>query len=1018
MTKLKKLISKLKKIPKSRYISILAVLVLMVAIAIPTLSRYKNRIDINALLSDENNWDGTIATSYRNGTGTSSDPYIISNAKELAYFEKMLHETSYENTYFELSNDIIINNGVFDYTEENITYTLNKTETYLEAYTTNIYTKSDLSGDKLTTINKFKTLNNFKGHFNGNYYTIYGLYITSEVDTELALFKNLKGEVENLYLENTLIYGGSTTAALATSATNAKVKDIFVDGDVVGTTDKKKEVEVLEMEEVVIEKKESSLSKEITLPTSTHEAVKVILKGTYETTYENQTIKLNDIELTPGEFSISLSTELLENIKLEVDDANASTITLKNLQYEISYHEDTTAVSAGVIAKVSSSTVSNIINKAKVYGTNEAAGLFGNISNTDVKKAYNTAPVKATNTASGVIGTIEDSLSETVISNVYNDGSLSAITTASFITNILNNEKVTIENSFNTKEAFYSINKIENTSVEVENILDVNLVPVNVGEVTGEIKTNAETDIDNHETLKDTLNFKEYVDSTDLAENKDNAWIYEEGYLPILYFDDLNNPIATLYVGTYSWNDLGYELKNIYIKNQVGFSIESNDELNKYKEAYYHIHKGTGLTTKEEVGQIEDWSLYEGVVKLSEEGTYTIYVKVLDKNDKVTYLNSERLVIDLAEPTIEITMDEKVINQSNDTLKNINVFEDKTIKVTADGAYAEVTSIKYHVANKVLTEEELEKVMWSEYEEELAITECGNYLVYVKTTDAANRITYVNSENIVYGGYTSKVSLGKSIELKEKVVNITNKSSVTYNFKYEEERTYSDGDTNNIITSTVLPKNTIMTLVDNTNNEVYKYKITSDDDFGYSESCTEETCEKYATYPLKNFVKVGQTDKTNTFSDETFTNNKKKDISLTLDFSKCEVKVKTTFKLHLELRNKSNSLIVSTLIDTIKETNIYPNQDVTLLINKLNDIETIKYNSDSETEINLDVYLSNKTVGNTVIHDTTSENKKLGIAIHLIDKDEKIVGKEHLKNISFQHVCINFCSRHLQIQIK
>ena len=123
MSKFKELLLKLKKISKTRYIAILAVIVLAVAIAIPTLSRYKNRIDINALLSDENNWDGTVATSYRNGNGTSTDPYIISNAKELAYFEKMLNETSYENTYFELSNDIIINNGTFDYNEENITYT-------------------------------------------------------------------------------------------------------------------------------------------------------------------------------------------------------------------------------------------------------------------------------------------------------------------------------------------------------------------------------------------------------------------------------------------------------------------------------------------------------------------------------------------------------------------------------------------------------------------------------------------------------------------------------------------------------------------------------------------------------------------------------------------------------------------------------------------------------------------------------------------------------------------------------
>ena len=90
MSKIKNLFSRLKSIPKTRYITLLAVLVLVISVAIPTLSRYKNRIDINALLSDENNWDGTVASSYRNGTGTRNDPYIISNAKELAYFEKML----------------------------------------------------------------------------------------------------------------------------------------------------------------------------------------------------------------------------------------------------------------------------------------------------------------------------------------------------------------------------------------------------------------------------------------------------------------------------------------------------------------------------------------------------------------------------------------------------------------------------------------------------------------------------------------------------------------------------------------------------------------------------------------------------------------------------------------------------------------------------------------------------------------------------------------------------------------
>ena len=335
MTKLKKLISKLKMIPKSRYIAILSVIVLAVAIAIPTLSRYKNRIDINALLSDENNWDGTVASSYRNGSGTSSDPYIISNAKELAYFEKMLHETSYENTYFELANDIIINNGTLEYTKDNLLYTVEKTKFYLKEYTTEIYQNSDLSGEKTANINKFNTLNNFRGHFNGNYYSIYGLYITDENSSELALFNNLKGTVENLYLENILIYGGSTTASLATSISNSTIKDVFIDGDIVGTTDKVKETEILTLEDTTYNKTETELEETLTLPVSTKTPVSVKLTGTYETTSENQKIIINEQEITSGEFTINLNNTLPESLSVKVLDENSSTITLKNLKYHI-----------------------------------------------------------------------------------------------------------------------------------------------------------------------------------------------------------------------------------------------------------------------------------------------------------------------------------------------------------------------------------------------------------------------------------------------------------------------------------------------------------------------------------------------------------------------------------------------------------------------------------------------------------------------------------------------------------
>ena len=1006
MSKIKNLISKLKRIPKTRYIAILAVIVLAVAIAIPTLSRYKNRIDINALLSDENNWDGTVASSYRNGSGTTKDPYIISNAKELAYFEKMLHETSYENTYFELSNDIIINNGTLEYTNENITYTLDKTKLYLKEYTTDIYSSSDLSGDKISSINKFNPLNNFKGHFNGNYYTIYGLYITSETDTELALFNNLKGTVENLYLENTLIYGGSTTASLATNMSNAKIEDIFIDGDVVGTTNKKTEVEVQTLEDITYEKETTKLSEYITLPTTSKTPILIKLKGTYTSTVADQKIMINNQEITSGNFNIDLGTTPLETIEAIVDDETSAEITLTNLSYEVTYQTDTYAYSSGVVAKASSSTVSNIINKAKVYGTNEAAGIIGKASNTDLTNAYNTGSITATNLAAGLIGTIDSSLSEVKISKTYNAGALSAITTSSFVNKITNNEQVIIENSFNTKEALYAINTVENTSVTATNVLDVNVLKVENGTINGEITTDLNDDINNHTYLQETLGFKEYIDAKDLAENEDNAWVYEEGYLPILYFDDLNNPIATLYVGTYSWNDLGYGLRDLYIKSEVGFRITSNDELNEYKEAYYHIHKGTGLQTKEEVGQITDWSKYEGLVKITEEGYYTIYVKGIDKNDNVTYINSERLVVDLHEPVVTLTMNDTTWNNLKTSPVNVSILEKVALNVSATGAYAEVTSTKYYISSKALAEEELDELEssnWLEYKDSIEITECGNYIVYIRVTDAADRVKYISSDNLVFGGYTESIALGKNTKIDSDTVNITSKSSITYNFKYEEERIYQEGDTNNLVTNILLPVNTVITLTDKNTNEIYKYKVTSSDEkYGYENSCTEEICEKYATYPLASFTKLGQTDKTKVFSDQNYTNEKSKNLSITIDFSKAEITTEITLKAFLELKNSSKEAVVSTLKESIKTVNIYPNQETTLVINKLNEPEIIKYNSDSETEVKFETYLSNKKVNNETVYDTTSENKKLGIAIKLVDKDDQTINKNHLKNIQFK----------------
>ena len=62
-------------------------------------------------LAAANVWDGSIATGFQSGTGTSDDPYIIATASQLAYLAQQVNggSATYDaNTCFKLTSDIDI----------------------------------------------------------------------------------------------------------------------------------------------------------------------------------------------------------------------------------------------------------------------------------------------------------------------------------------------------------------------------------------------------------------------------------------------------------------------------------------------------------------------------------------------------------------------------------------------------------------------------------------------------------------------------------------------------------------------------------------------------------------------------------------------------------------------------------------------------------------------------------------------------------------------------------------------
>ena len=75
----------------------------------------------------------------------------------------------------------------------------------------------------------FPVIDGFKGNLDGNFHTIFGFYNGSEY---ASLFNNLSGTIENMYIDNTLIYGKYMSAGVVLNADNATIRNIVFDGNV------------------------------------------------------------------------------------------------------------------------------------------------------------------------------------------------------------------------------------------------------------------------------------------------------------------------------------------------------------------------------------------------------------------------------------------------------------------------------------------------------------------------------------------------------------------------------------------------------------------------------------------------------------------------------------------------------------------------------------------------------------------------------------------------------------------
>lgn len=941
---------------RAKILSIVLILfvILGIAISVPSLARFMNR----SSLVDTVVWDGSVASSYRKGSGSKEDPYLIANGSELAYFAQNLENTDYQGVYFKLANDIVLNDGVFSYQKESGLSLLKDSEV-----------KSvDLSTG--SGLHLFPEMKNFKGYFDGDSYRIYGLLILNSASEEVGLFHNLEGTIENLYVENAFVYGGHTTALLAVHAKNAVVRNTMIQGSVVGLDGVETVTKDISTHDVVISQKEEEEDYEVLLPSLSFVPSKITLSGSVQIDGEGSASILGQ-EVTDS-FQVEVDPSL-EKILLHTIGSSDTKFQFTNLSFHV---EGEVGDAAGLVYDASSLTIENVVVKGDITSTSSAAGFVHSLlGDSTLVNSYNTASIHS-ESATGLIHQVygQTNLS---ISMSYNRGVLDSTKQYGFLGNVsLTDGEVKIQNSFNTTDNYF-LGSVQGV-VSLENVFTSSL-GVLEGEIQGEVSIvpNVLEEVPNH------ISYPLYVDSSDYSKDHTHAWVMSDGY-PILYLDDSTSSIATINVGNnYSWNNVGYKLNPVKFSSAFAFQIEEADHLNPIKEQYYYLSHSRDALTQEEITSIQDWTPYTDIVEIDQEGIYVIYVKVVDYYEQVSYLNTDLIILDMSGSDITISYQDHTWNALSLDVHSLYASDDIEVTIDAYDDLSGVDTIEYYLSSEVLTKDDLDQLdekEWIPYQDPIVISE-EEKIVYVKVKDNCRYVTYANTDFLSVNGYRmTRIQAGDQVG--EDSISVTDHSTVEVRYQFKGKLTSEKAYTHVFRTSESFPVGTILTLIDQQNHKVYQRTI--------EEELTE--------IPFTSFHEIGKVSKNDYWVEEDGV-IQEEDYTLLLDFQGVEEElsqVRITLELSLE-----DEILLTTLPNTYKSFTVYPDMDSSVSLQS-DYTSTLTYNVDQVYSIPFSLKLLTKSVAGIPVYDTNFAGRMLGVAIRLVDSKGQPVSSKNLKNLVFQ----------------
>jgi len=665
---------------KINTVIILIILLIFVTIGIPSFCKLLMESDNTTSLY----WDGTTALSYNDGTGTSEDPYIISTPGQFALLAKEINEgNNYENTYFEIINDLYLNKGVIEYVNDKIIYINQSTKYYIKPYTQDYY-EEDTYQTKIGSIFTFPSLETFKGTIKGNNKYIYGLYITKEEPSTLGLFNNLEGNISDLSISNSLIYGTNTTG-LINNATNSTISNLFFNGTI--KNNPQTTISTNAIDDISLIEIETTIPLDTTNIPSYAKIENITLKGTYEGTG----LTINNIPIEDENFEIT-STNLLTELIITIDESNLETTTqeniITNLTYEIEYYDDLTSL----INIATNTNINNTVVKGSIIGNNITSGIIGlSKENINLTNTYNKAIITGNELSAGLIAITKNSI--ITLNNTYNANNINSTNYAGgLIGNIEETSEANINNSFNTGNISSNIigsivGTNNNSMITTTNTYYTNLDVPSVGNLEDEIAIHTSLDeLLIITVLENNLNY-----SPDI-------WTLLDGELPTLNYLDEEEPSITLSYLDYIWTIQSITNQEIKLEETGDLSIKYEDKSDILKVEYYISNEAS--TTVLDTNTIS-YNLYKDTIKLDKSGYYTVYFKVTDTAGNIAYANTDLLSLDGYNLTIT-NIYNNTLNEYNNQITNTSSIKYKYQKELELDTFNYNNNAKYYLVSNTL----------------------------------------------------------------------------------------------------------------------------------------------------------------------------------------------------------------------------------------------------------------------------------------------------------------------------